>query len=227
METRDLSYLDALGDYALRYVRPGQTLGLGTGYAAATFIRAVGARKIRIRGVATSNASAELALSLGIELVELREAPQLDAIFDGADEVDPRLNMIKGRGGAMVREKIVAAAARRRFYLVGYEKCVKHLGDRGNLPVEVVPFAAEFCQMRLRKLGLKPQLRMNGDGHEFISDNGNLVLNCGVKWIHNPARLERELCATPGVVGTGLFIGMAHIVLIASAEGKVSTLRAK
>lgn len=227
METRDQSYLDALGEYAVRYVRPGQTLGLGTGHAAGTFIRAIGERKIRIRAVATSNACAQLARSLGIELIELREAPRLDAIFDGADEVDARLNMIKGRGGAMVREKVVAASSRRRFYLVGYEKCVKHLGDRGNLPVEVLPFAAEFCEAQLRKLGLKPQLRMNGDGREFISDNGNLVLNCGVKRISNPARLERDLRATPGVVGTGLFIGMADVVLVASAEGKVSTLRAK
>ena len=227
METCDLSYLDALGEYAVRYVKPGQTLGLGTGHAAATFIRAIGERKIPVRGVPTSNASAQLARSLGIELIDLREAPRPDAIFDGADEVDARLNMIKGHGGAMVREKIVAAASRRRFYLVGYEKYVKHLGDGGNLPVEVIPFAAEFCQTQLRKLGLKPQLRMNGDGREFISDNGNLVLNCGVKRISNPARLERELRATPGVVGTGLFIGMADVVLVASAEGKISMLRAK
>lgn len=221
----NLDYLDALGVYALRYVKPGQTIGLGTGRAASAFIRALGAADISIRGVATSEASARLARSLGIELADLREVSRLDADFDGADEVDPRLNMIKGLGGAMVREKIVAAAARRRIFLVGDEKCVKRLGQRGNLPVEIIPLAAGYAAREIRKLDLKPKIRHGAGGAEYITDNGNFVLDCGVKEIRNPARLEANLLAIPGVVGTGLFVGIADMVLVASPRGQVRVLR--
>jgi ribose 5-phosphate isomerase A len=218
-------FLDALGKYALRYVKPGQTLGLGTGHAAGAFIRALGESGIDIRGVPTSNGSAELARSVGIRLVDLSDAPRLDIDFDGADEVDPRLNMIKGLGGALVREKIVAEASRRRIFLVGEEKRVKRLGSHGTLPVEVVPFAGAFAARRIAKLGLKPVVRTTDSGEHFISDNGNLVLDCRVGKISSPARLDRDLLAIPGVVGTGLFVGIADLVLVAAADGKISTLR--
>jgi len=218
-------YLDALGACALRYVKAGQTIGLGTGRAASAFIRALGNARIGVRGVATSEASARLARSLGIELADLREVPRLDADFDGADEVDPRLNMIKGLGGAMVREKIVAAASRRRIFLVGGEKCVRRLGQRGNLPVEVIPLASAYAAREIAKLGLKPKIRL-ADGAEYVTDNGNLVvIDCGVKEIRNPARLERDLLAIAGVVGTGLFVAMADIVLVASRDGVIKVLR--
>src|SRR5262249_41943747 len=123
--------LEALGRHAMRYVKPGQTVGLGTGHAATAFIYALAEAKLDIRGVPTSNGSAELATSLGIKLLDLNDVSRIDVDFDGADEVDPRLNMIKGWGGAMVREKIVAAASRRRVFLVGEEKLVKRLGARG------------------------------------------------------------------------------------------------
>jgi ribose 5-phosphate isomerase A len=219
------TYLDKLGEYALRYVKPGQTLGLGTGRAASAFIRALGEAKIEIRGIPTSNASAELARSRGIELIDLREAGRLDADFDGADEVDPRLNLIKGDGGALVREKIVAAASRRRIFLVGAEKCVKYLGARGNLPVEVMPFATSYAARVIAKLGLRPKLRIDHNGGEFVTDNGNSIFDCRVGKISNPRRLEHDLRAIPGIIGTGLFIGMADLVLVASAEGKITTLR--
>lgn len=221
----DPTYLDALGKYALRYVKPGQTLGLGTGRAASAFIRALGQAGIKVSGVPTSNLSAQLARSLGIRLLELREAHQLDVDFDGADEVDPRLNLIKGHGGAMVREKVVAAASRRRIFLVGEEKLVARLGAHGNLPVEVLPFAVAFAARRIDELGLKPAVRINEAGEHFVSDNGNLVLDCRVHEIRYPARLERELLAIPGVVGTGLFVGMADLVLVVAPNGKVRTLR--
>lgn len=221
----DTGDLDALARHALRYVKAGQTLGLGTGRAASAFIRALGASGIKVRGVPTSRASADLARSLGIELVELREAPRLAADFDGADEVDARLDMIKGLGGALVREKIVAAAARKRIFLVGEEKLVKRLGTRGNLPVEVVPFATVLATREIAALGLKPKLRIDADGAEFISDNGNLILDCAVREIRHPARLERDLLTIPGVVGTGLFIGLADLVLVAMGDGKIKTLR--
>ena len=218
-------YLGELAKAALRYVKSGQTIGLGTGHAASAFIHAVADAGLNIRGVPTSSASAELARSLNIPLVNLDEAGRLDADFDGADEVDPHLDMVKGYGGAMVREKVVAAASRRRIFLVDDEKMVKRLGDRGNLPVEVVPFAAPLALREITKLGLKPKVRIEHEGHQFISDNGNLVFDCRVITIRSPARLERELLAVPGVVGTGLFLGIANIVLIISENGKITTLR--
>lgn len=217
--------LDALGRHALRYVKDGQTIGLGTGRAASAFIRALGASGLKVRGVPTSQSSADLARSFKIDLVGLSDAPTLAADFDGADEVDPRLRMIKGLGGAMVREKVVAAASRKRIFLIGEEKLVKRLGARGNLPIEVLPFALGFVQRQITKLGLKPKLRHNGGDAEFVSDNGNLVLDCGVREIRNPARLERDLLAIPGVVGTGLFVGIADLVLVAMRDGTIKTLR--
>jgi ribose 5-phosphate isomerase A len=217
--------LAQLARHALRYVKPGQTIGLGTGQAASAFIRIVAAAGLGIRGVPTSSASAELARSLDIELVDLKQTGRLDSDFDGADEVDPRLNLIKGRGGALVREKVVAVAARRRVFLISEDKKVKRLGERGNLPIEVVPFAAPVAIRQLSRMGLKPVVRSDHTGHEFISDNGNLVLDCKVTPIKNAARLERELHAIPGVVGTGLFLGVADLVLVISSHGKITTLR--
>jgi len=217
--------LDELARAALRYVKSGQTIGLGSGRAASAFIRAVADTGLDIRGVPTSSASAELARSLNIPLVNLSEAGRLDADFDGADEVDPHLDMVKGHGGAMVREKVVAVASRRRIFLVDDEKMVKRLGEGGNLPVEVVPFAAPLVLREIVKLGLKPKVRLDHEGHQFISDNGNLVFDCQVTAIRGPARLERDLLAVPGVVGTGLFLGIANVVLIISGNGKITTLR--
>jgi ribose 5-phosphate isomerase A len=219
--------LDALGRHALRYVKHGQSIGLGTGRAASAFIRALGASGLKIRGVPTSHASAKLARSLKLEVVELREAPTLAADFDGADEVDARLNMIKGLGGALVREKVVASAAHKRIFLVGEEKLVKRLGARGNLPIEVVPFAVAFVERQIAALGLKPKVRVTARGVDFLSDNGNLILDCGVREISNPARFERDLLMIPGVVGTGLFIGIADLVLVVMHDGKIKTLRRK
>ncbi len=220
--------LTALGEYALRYVKPGFTLGLGTGRAANAFIRALAKSGLKVRGVPTSNASAALARECGIEVVTLADTKRLDVAFDGADEVDPRLNLIKGYGGAMVREKVVAQAARRFVVLVGAEKMVKRLGERGKLPVEVLPFAAPFCARRIKVLGLRPKVRLKDDGVALLSDNGNLILDCGIVRISALARLERELISIPGVVGTGLFVAMADKVLVAAADGSVRELsRAK
>jgi ribose 5-phosphate isomerase A len=216
--------LDKLGVHALRYVKPGQTLGLGTGHAASAFIRALGRRGIKVRGVPTSAASAELAQSLGIEVVALDGKARLDVDIDGADEVDPRLNLVKGYGGAMVREKVVACASRKVVILVGAEKRVTRLGQRRRLPVEVVPFAVHYAMRRMRGLGLKPSVRVGADGREYLSDNGNVVVDCETGVIDGPARLERELLAIPGVVGTGLFIGIASVVLIANGDGSIATL---
>ena len=220
----DDASLEALGEYSLRLVKPGHTIGLGTGRAASAFIRALGASGIKVRGVPTSTPAEELGRSVGIPIVTLPEAGKIDTDFDGADEVDPRLNLIKGYGGALVREKIVAASSRRFVVLVGYEKMVKRLGDRGSIPVEVVPFGLPLVTAKLKALGLKPRVR-ESDGKEFITDNGNLILDCAVKRIASAARLDRELLAIPGVVGTGLFIAMADVVLVAEASGKIRVLK--
>ena len=220
----DDASLDALGRYALRFVKPGQTIGLGTGRAASAFIRALGASGISVRGVPTSTPAEELARSVGIPIVTLEQAGKIDTDFDGADEVDPRLNLIKGYGGALVREKIVAASSRRFLVLVGYEKMVKKLGDRGSIPVEVVPFGLPLVSAKIKSLGMKPHVRET-DGTQFITDNGNLILDCAVKKIANPARLDGDLLAIPGVVGTGLFIAMADVVLLAEESGKIRTLK--
>ena len=220
----DDASLEALGRYALRYIKPGQTLGLGTGHAASAFIRALGASGISVRGVPTSKVSDELARSVGIPIITLAEAGKIDVDIDGADAVDPRFNMIKGYGGALVREKIVAASSRRFVVLVGYEKIVKWLGERGPLPVEVIPFGLSLVTAKIKAMGMKPKVREK-DGQKYITDNGNLILDCAVKKITNPARLDRELLAIPGVVGTGLFVAMASVVLVAEESGKIRTLK--
>ena len=204
----------ALGAEALAEVQSGHVVGLGTGQAATAFIHALGAavkNGLRVTGVPTSEASASLARTLGIPLVA--EPLALDVAVDGADEVDPKLDLVKGYGGALVREKVVAAAARRFIVLVGAEKLVPALGARGRLPVEVVPFAVPFCRRRLTELGHAPTLRAKNDA-PFVTDNGNLVLDAAVGPIADPAGLDATLRAIPGVVGTGLFVGMAHTVMV-------------
>ncbi|HEX2439544.1 MAG TPA: ribose-5-phosphate isomerase RpiA [Methylomirabilota bacterium] len=213
----------ALGAAALAEVEPDHVVGLGTGQAATAFIHALGAavkNGLRVTGVPTSEASASLARTLGIPLVA--EPLALDVAVDGADEVDPKLDLVKGYGGALVREKIVAAAARRFIVLVGTEKLVPMLGARGRLPVEVVPFAMPFCQRRLTELGHPPILRTK-NGAPVVTDNGNLILDCAVSAISEPGTLDATLRAIPGVVGTGLFVGMANAVLVWD-NGRARTL---
>src|SRR5258708_33441811 len=216
--------IEGLGRYALRFVKPGHILGLGTGRAASAFIRDVGASGIEVRGVPTSKASEELGRSVGIPIVPLEEAGRIDTDFDGADEVDRRLNLIKGYGGALVREKIVAASSRRFVVLVGEEKMVPKLGHRGSLPVEVIPFGVSLATRMIKALGLRPRVR-DSEGTPFVTDNGNLILDCGVKKIANPGRLDRELRAIPAVVGTGPFVGMADIGRNAGGAGKIQMLQ--
>lgn len=204
----------ALGAAALAEVKPGHVVGLGTGRAATAFIQALSTavtEGLRVTGVPTSEASATLARALGIPLVD--EPVALDVAVDGADEVDPKLDLIKGYGGALVREKIVAAAARRFIVLVGSEKLVKALGARGRLPVEVVPFAASFCRRRLAELGYPATVRVK-DGNPLVTDNNNLILDVAVSAIPDPGALDQTLRDIPGVVDTGLFVGMADTVLV-------------
>jgi ribose 5-phosphate isomerase A len=205
---------------ALEFVRDGTAIGLGSGRAASAFVRALGTRirtGLKIRGVPTSSATAQLAREMGIPLATLEEEPVLDITVDGADEVDPQLDMIKGYGAALVREKIVASASARLIILVGPEKLVPVLGTRGIVPVEVLPFALSFCRRKLADLGLAPAAR-SLNGQLVVTDNGNHILDCGVTPIDKPQELERLISMVPGVVGTGLFIGMAERVIIDEGE---------
>lgn len=216
----DRGQLERLAARALDHVHDGALVGLGSGRAASGFVRALGARVargLRVRGVATSEATAQLAREVGVTLVGLEDGI-LDITVDGADEVDPDLDMIKGYGGALVRERIVAAASRLRITLVGGEKLVPVLGARGRLPVEVIPFAWPLVARELAALGCRPTLRMAG-GAPFVTDSGNRIADCTVRPIEAKAAFERDLRAIAGVVDTGLFLGVADVVLVAEGEG--------
>lgn len=207
-------------DRALELLANGCRVGLGSGRAAQAFVTALGKRikntSLQIRGVPTSDATAGLAKQMGIPLMTLADAGILDVTVDGADEVSPDLDLIKGYGRALVREKVVAASSRRLVILVGEEKLVRQLGARGKLPVEVVPFALPLCERRLRELGCEP-VPYHVDNQPFVTDNGNYVVDCHVNPIPNAAALELAIRAIPGVVGTGLFLGMADTVLVGRA----------
>ena len=206
--------LVTLATHALGFVRVGDVVGLGSGRAATAFIRSLGAKVregLAVRGVATSDATAQLARDLGIELVGLEA--EIGLTVDGADEVDGRLNLIKGHGGALVRERIVAAASRRQIILVTPEKLVEMLGTRGPLPVEVMPFAVPFCRRRLEELELKPALRMQ-DERPFVTDNFNVIFDCDTGPIDDPEKLEKKIHAIPGVIDAGLFLGTADMVVV-------------
>ncbi len=222
MSQRD-PMLAAIAARALEFVPDGAVVGLGTGRAASAFVEALGERVkqgLRVTGVPTSQATAATARRLAIPLVDLDDVDGIDVTVDGADEVDPHLNLIKGYGGAMVGEKIVAAASRREIILVGSEKLVPVLGKRGILPVEVIPFAVGFCKRRLTALGCRPQVRLtDGVRVPFVSDSGNYILDCGVEPITHPQTLEDAIRAIPGIVGTGLFIGIAERVLVGDQDG--------
>jgi len=209
--------LAALATHALGFVKAGDVVGLGSGRAAEAFVHALASRVrdgLRIRGVPTSEATERLARELGIDLVGLEA--EIALTVDGADEVD-QLNLITGHGGALVRERIVAAASRRQIILVTADKLVESLGARGPLPVEVLPFAVPLCRRRLEDLGLKPTLRMQ-DERPFVTDNFNVILDCATGPIEDPPRLEQAIRAIPGVIDTGLFLGTADLVVVADGD---------
>jgi ribose 5-phosphate isomerase A len=206
---------------ALELVANDSVIGLGSGRAARAFVEALGERlragRLHVRGVPTSEETASLAREVGVPLVTLADGGALDLTVDGADEVDPNLDLIKGYGRALVREKIVAASSRRLVILVGKEKLVPRLGTRGRLPVEIVPFALPLCETRLRELGCKPTLWKEST-RVPTTDNGNYILDCAIEPMANAAQFENDIRAIPGVVGTGLFLGMADVVLVGDGE---------
>ena len=218
---------------ALELIRDGMRVGLGTGHGAGAFLARLADRVrsgLRVVGVPTSEATAAEARRLGIPLGALDDDEDLALTVDGADEVAPNLDLVKGFGGALVRERIVAAASRRQVILVGHEKLVDRLATRGRIPIEVVPFASRLVLLRVRALGLDPVVRL-ADGRPFISDNGNLTIDCGLATPLADARaarvLEAALRAIPGVVDTGLFLGTAERVLVGHPDGHVDVLQAR
>ena len=214
---------------ALEWVRDGMTLGLGTGRAAAAFVNALGARVadgLRITGVPTSEATKDLAARLAIPLARLEDVETLDITFDGADEVDDELDLIKGYGGAMVREKIVAARSNQLVILVSPEKLVRHLGQHGRLPIEVLPFGEALVRRELAKLGLDADRRVDERSNLVVTDNGNWILDAKLHPPLDANALESAITAIPGVLGTGFFLGMADAVIIGD-DNEVEIRRTK
>jgi ribose 5-phosphate isomerase A len=217
---------------ALALIPDGARIGLGSGRAASAFITMLGARVqegLRVWGVPTSREAGELARRSGVPLVELGADVALDFTVDGADEVAPNLDLIKGRGGALVRERIVAASSASQLILVGAEKLVQALGERGPVPVEVTPLAAWLVARECASLGLAPARRMQAQGEQpFITDNGNEIIDCLLPVpLHDgdAARtLEQHLRGIVGVVDTGLFLGTADRVLVGHPDGRVDIL---
>lgn len=213
----DPNDLERVARAALTRVADGMLLGLGTGRAAEAFIDALGRRVrggLRVKGVPTSNRSAELARRVNIEVVTLEEIDRLDIAFDGADEVTPELELTKGLGGALLRERVVAFEADVFVVLVTPEKLVARLGSRTPIPIEVVPFASPSASRHLIKLGGTPTVRKKADGYPYMTDNQNWILDTDFGPIDTPGLIETAVRKIPGVVDTGLFLGMADVVLV-------------
>ncbi|HEV2147844.1 MAG TPA: ribose-5-phosphate isomerase RpiA [Longimicrobiaceae bacterium] len=210
---------------AAGWIRDGMTVGLGTGSTVRHLLDHVAERRAAgewqgIVGVPTSEQTAARARELGIPLATLDEAPGVDLTIDGADEVDPELRLIKGLGGALLREKVVATASRRLVVIVDESKIVRKLGTRAPLPVEVDPFGAAIQPDFLRSLGAEPALRRTPDGAPVVTDGGNLIFDCRFPGgIDDPEGLEARLDGRVGVMENGLFLGLASAVVVAGEDG--------
>ena len=210
---------------AVEYIQDGMVVGLGTGSTAEFAIRALGERVqeegLEIQCVPTSEASAALGEQLGLDVQNFEDNPVVDLTIDGADEVDPELNLIKGLGGALLREKIVAAASTREIIIVDPGKLVERLGTRSPLPVEVIPFAWGLAKMRLMDVARRAELRRGDDGEEYTTDNGNFILDCHFPdGIDDAASLDRAIDEIPGVVENGLFVNLTDIVVVGLNDGQ-------
>lgn len=217
---------------AVEYIHDGMVVGLGTGSTAEFAIRAlaerVEAEGIEVQCVPTSKASAALGEQLGLDIQGLEDNPVVDLTIDGADEVDPDLNLIKGLGGALLREKIVAAASTRQVIIVDPGKLVDRLGTRAPLPVEVIPFACGLAQLRLMDIARRAELRRSDDGEPFVTDNGNFILDCHFPdGIGDAAALDRTIDEVPGVVENGLFVDLVDIVVVGLDDGQVRVMERK
>lgn len=218
------------GEKAVEAIVSGMVIGLGTGSTAVHAVRALG-RMISngtlrdIRGIPTSETTAAQAREVGIPLTTLSDHPLIDLTIDGADEIDPQLNLVKGLGGALLREKIVAAASRRLIIISDNRKLVARLGERAPLPVEVIPFAERPLTTFLTGLGARVIRRTTPDGDAFITDEQNIILDCYFGPVDAPAALAARIKAQPGVVEHGYFLGMAAEAIVAAPDGIQHLLR--
>jgi ribose 5-phosphate isomerase A len=220
---------EAAARASLRFVKDGQVVGVGTGSTAAYFIQLLGEQVkngLKIRSIPTSDRSREMAAELGIPLTTLDECQEIDVTVDGADEVDPQLRLIKGGGGALLREKIVASATKQLVIVADATKRVPVLG-KFPLPVEVIKFAQALVAKEIQALGAAVELRRGADGKPFLTDENNHILDCRFGKIPDAEGLAQRLSDMPGVVEHGLFIGMASIVLVANGSEVVELRREK
>jgi ribose 5-phosphate isomerase A len=213
----------AAAEAAVELVQDGMVVGLGTGSTAAFAVEALAQRHrqgLRFLGISTSDRTAAQARTAGIPLTSFAEHRQIDLTIDGADEVERgTLNLIKGLGGALLHEKIVAAASRRLVIVVDRAKLVDQLGTKAPVPVEVVAFGLEATQAALEGLCASARLRLSPAGEPFITDSGNQILDCGLGGIADPAQLEERIRRLVGVVECGLFIDLADVIFVADATG--------
>jgi ribose 5-phosphate isomerase A len=218
---------EAAARASLKFIKDGQVVGLGTGSTAAYFIQLLGEQVkngLRVRGIPSSDRSQEQAAALGIPIITLDECQEIDVTVDGADEVDPQLRLIKGGGGALLREKIVASATRQYVIITDATKQVPVLG-KFPLPVEVIKFAQSVVAKKIEALGAQVGLRRKADGKPYLTDEDNYILDCRFGQIQDADSLGPKLSGIPGVVEHGLFIGMASVVLIARGSEVVELRR--
>ena len=211
------------GRAAAKLVRDGDVVGLGTGSTAYFAVVALGERVqagLRMVGIPTSVATADLARKVGVPLTTLDEHPEIDITLDGADEIDPHLNLIKGGGGALLREKVVASASKKMVVISDSSKLVPVLG-KFPLPVEVISFARAVVEKKIAGLGASVKWRTRADGSLYLTDNGNPILDCSFGKIEDPVALARVLSDTAGVVEHGLFIGLASVALVGKGSNAV------
>ena len=212
MSSDDLKRQAALA--ALEEIRDGMIVGLGSGSTASIFIRELGKKGLKIAAIPTSDESRRIAEEVGIPLTTFEAHPQINVTVDGADEVSPALDLTKGLGGALVREKIVAHASQRLVIIVDESKLVERLGTKAPIPVEVIPLAVPRVLLQLQGARVREK-----SGQPFVSDNGNLILDWKRAGIENPGALEKELKAMTGVVDSGIFAGVANVVIVAGSNG--------
>lgn len=218
---------EAAARASVRFVHDGDVVGLGTGSTAAYVVRFLGERVqagLKIVGIPTSLRTRELAASLGIPLTTLDECQQIDVAIDGADEFDPNLQLTKGGGGALLREKIIASASRQFVVIADSSKQVPVLGAF-PLPVEVIPFAEALVAKKIAALGAKVSVRQSPEGKPFVTDEGHHILDCRFGQIPDPPALARKLSDAPGVVEHGLFIDMADVVLMGEGDAVIELRR--
>ncbi len=222
----------AAGIEAVKFVEDGMILGLGTGSTVRYSILEIGRRikedGLNVKGIPTSRGTTELARELGIPLTDFSEVEKIDLTIDGADEVDPHFNLIKGGGGALLREKIVASHSKEMVVVVDESKLVHDLGSSFPLPVEIVPFGWEATHRLFETFNCESvELRRNENGEPYTTDNGNYILLCKFEIITAPELTERFVDAIPGVVECGLFVDMCQAIVVAGSDGvKVLTNRA-